>query len=538
MAYDELQRIAATKQWLAKLARVDPAEAARLLPGALHMLNRLELAGHTRLELLELYQDPIATTSLEIRKRKIGLPVPLSPDNKLIVDQIRDVHIEMAFGYKAVILDGAGASPSRAGLSESALVTAIYRAIRYLTEVMHISYRSYAPYPDGAWSEIHELYRHASSLGVLTQRVQDPLDAVSAASSILDIYKRALLLGLSDPYHLPYRTVDWVYAALESWAQLAQLQRAPVTSNQDRCQFVIDLDRDRPGEPCPPNTGVTDASHHVILDTTELAIAIHAQRCAPSEAFNLKLTGQGSLNPDLVQEMLRWMIIRWGVRPVRRFSRMHVQGTWDLTIGLNVVYYFINGGGRLGNRGGHDLVTAIPGSPPSSPDGASQYSMDWESGNESATGLYLSLGKSAGLQLGVGELVAVRPTGHDTEWAIGVIRWVKSTGPGNAEVGIERLGAAARAVTVRSIAVGSAMKSDPQMAILVPEVKPLRRRQTLITAKGVFKPHGAWLTQIADTQHIIEAKRLVESTRSFDQFEFTSAYWDALPSPRKEQSAA
>ncbi len=505
-----------TRRWLANLPALDPTEARRLLREALYTLNRLELADRTRFKLLELYREHVAITSREIEKRQIGLSVPLPRNSEAIVNQIRDLHIEMAFGYKALVLNAARASSSRRRLNKTALATAIHRAIRYLAEILRRSYQSYAPYPDGTWFEIHQLYQYARSRGILTKRVEDPLNELWAASDILHIYKLALLLGLSDPYQLPYRTVDWVYVALESWVGLARLQGSPIES-KDSCQFVIDLDSDRPGEPCLPNTQGKDAERHIILDTTELTIAIHAQLSGQAEGSNLKL-GQGELNRDQIQEMLYRLIIRWGVGPVRRFSRTQTRGTWELTTGLNTVYYFLNGGGDLGGDVGDPVVTGIPG----------DYRSEWASGNESATGLFLSLDKPVDVQLRVGQLVAVRPIEQGTEWAVGVIRWVKSSGPGNIEVGIEKMGPGARAATVKSVPCFDLEIEGRRsmMAIVVPEIKALERRQTLITPKGIFKPQGTLVMEMAGDCHMIQATRVIESVRSFDWFEFAIFYWD------------
>jgi hypothetical protein len=64
------------------------------------------------------------------------------------------------------------------------------------------------------------------------------------------------------------------------------------------------------------------------------------------------------------------------------------------------------------------------------------------------------------------------------------------------------------------------IESDFLPALLLPEIKPLKQPQTLITQRGICKPgveifmdNGYRLSRIAPT-------RLVETSHSFEQFSF------------------
>ena len=165
------------KTWLADLPVLNVAETSRKLLSMLNLYNRTELDDSTRHQLFELYRAPVRQISLELVKQYIGLPLPLPENAKKIAEQNRQFQIEMAHGYKRVVINiDAKKQPITHDKQRVELGTVIQRALRHLTGVLAASYETYSPCPAGVWLEIHELYRYADRLGVALMEIDDPLN--------------------------------------------------------------------------------------------------------------------------------------------------------------------------------------------------------------------------------------------------------------------------------------------------------------------------------------------------------------------------
>lgn len=251
-------RPARVEQWLSELPLLNIAETARKVLSQLSLYNRMAIEPQNRFEVAELYRYTTNQLTLELQKQYIGLPLPLPDKSKGIAEHARQMQLEMAFAYKWVVLE-----LSKLGDAEikhkhaRTLSLAAQRAVHYLTEAIVISYESYSPPPIGHWLEIHTLYRYADSLGLAETVVDDICNRATQKSSVANAYKQALLLDVSDPYHLNARQVDKIYQYLDRWAHLATILPAQVNFDPT-CQFLVDLTADRSGVLYTPDTLLED----------------------------------------------------------------------------------------------------------------------------------------------------------------------------------------------------------------------------------------------------------------------------------------
>ncbi|HJW82308.1 MAG TPA: hypothetical protein VJ396_08690, partial [Acidiferrobacterales bacterium] len=215
-------RPAEVERWLKGLPLLNVAESTQLLTRQLIGLNRMALDDKPRLRLLESLRGPIQHVSQALQKTYIGLPLPLTDKARQTVVQVRQLHTEMAFGYKLIAFNSTAIT--RLDHAQTSVVgLAIHRAIRYLTELLFRSYELYGPPPEGVWYEIHQLYRYAELLGITDAPLDDKLNNALPQVSINHAYKQALLLDFSDPYHLPAFLLAKIYRYLDRWAGIAQL---------------------------------------------------------------------------------------------------------------------------------------------------------------------------------------------------------------------------------------------------------------------------------------------------------------------------
>jgi hypothetical protein len=226
------------------------------------------------------------------------------------------------------------------------------------------------------------------------------------------------------------------------------------------------------------------------------------------------------------QELLKRVISAWGVNPQRSFRRTHRSGHQvDIAVGLDAINYWINGGRKF------VVSSSFVGPMPQRTQlgieekktvaarmSEREYST-WDVEDESAGGLALSKTGQINVPVHVGDLVITRPPGIGSAWSVGVIRWVKSAASSNVDIGIQHLAPSAEPAVIKTVSEKK-LESDFLPALLLPEIKPLKQPQTLITQRGICKPgveifmdNGYRLSRIAPT-------RLVETSHSFEQFCF------------------
>lgn len=508
------------KKWLDELPLLNAAETSRKLFSTLSLHNRIEYDAPLRLQLLELFRYPVSQLALEFTKQYIGLPLPLSEKHKALAEQNRQFQAEMANGYKRIVLNltEGGPQPMQA--------LAIQRAIRYLTGVLAVSYQTYSPYPPGTWKEIHALYAHAENLGLAEAGVEDSLNPAVSECSVSHAYKQALLLDFSDPYHLPPRMIDWAHQYLNRWAPLAQLSPATGTYNPT-CQFLIDQQNDQAGIVYSPGTAPEDFQRYRLLNTVELARQAHACLAQLNAGQTPPADGlPGNFFQECGQDLLRQLVSAWGVNPQRSFRRSPATGRQvEIAVGMDRINYWINGGKKFVVSS--TFVGPMPQRMAIVPENVKQKDLripgrelsTWDVHDESAGGLALCKSGQIRLHIHVGDLLITRPPGEGNPWSVGVIRWVKSSGSSNIEIGIQHLAPSAEPVVIKTVNE-SGQESDFLPALLLPEIKPLKQPQTLVTHRGAFKPEPGIFMDDGYTLFHIVPTRLIEASHSFEQFSF------------------
>lgn len=340
-------RPARVEKTISELPMLNVVETNRKLFSMVNINNRIEIEDRARFELLELYRRPVRDLAVELEKQYLGQPLPLTDRQKVAAEQNRQFQIEMAFGYKRIVLNAASDLPNGERPAQET-ATAIQRAIRHLAEAIAISYEVYSPYPIGAWQEIHALYHYAESLRLVDMQVHDLLNKTMSATSVAHAYKQALLLDLADPYHLPARLTAKVQHYLDRWASMAMILPASQTFDPT-CQFLIDQNADHAGIAYTLETALDSPNHYRLLNTVELARVVHMQLTTIMGGDKPTTDGLDErFFSDDTSDLLRRLINVWGLHPKRGFKRTRgTQGKMDVAVGLNAINYWLNNGSRF-----------------------------------------------------------------------------------------------------------------------------------------------------------------------------------------------
>ena len=510
-----------TRQWLAKLPLLDTHDTLTSIFNALHELNRVTAKASTRLRLLELYRTPISFIGQNVEKMLSDSYVPHSEKHAKLAELCELVCIEMAYGYKSVVLDLA--KGHRTSRPQGDLCTAIHRSIRYLTFTLYQSAIHYNSYPPGTWVEIHSLFKYGRKLGLERNPVKDALNQSKPKNDIGHVYKQALLFGLADCYRHPVNITGKIHRYLDRWASETEISTyaKPETT---RCQFIIDPSQDRAAQPYADSPDLKKTKRLSLLDTRIITKTAHTQWHKLREGTEPKPTGLGDeFFDDSAQDMLERVVVAWGIAPRRRYPRNFIAGPYELAIGIHSSNYFLNGQRVL------ECVSEDTSRPTAGTYGLHQVhkrgqqdyaTQKWQGSDDSIHGLSLSvdLSKPAAIQVRVGEVVAVRPGREDADWSTAIVRWVRIIDT-ELRVGLQRLGAGAKSVAVKP-ADAEGSEDFFKFSIQLPKHEVIQQKQSLITPPGVYRPKRHLIIDDGKATAKVEVVKPIERGRHYEWFEY------------------
>ena len=552
------------RAWLESLPLSDSLETAREIYQALYTLNRQELELVQRFELMELYGAPVARVTSALEGYLTRAPLPLTPKKRQLAEFIRQLYMEMAYGYKGCLQDLEkqrrrwGKKPIRA--------CSLQRAVHYLGEVLLQSYLVYMPYPQGVWHEIHTIYRYALEQDLVAEVVAEAAPA-SGKTTLEHDYVRIQLLGLSNPYQLPQNECRQVQNFLQHWGGKAVL-RSNLEEPQPGRHFLIDLTVDSPPVPFPRDVQFQPGQGLCLLDATELlhTIKFFTQRLQSGDNARALSLGIDCLEMVCL-EILQRMMRAWGQLTRRQYSRIKRSSPVFLCAGIAALHFFASGqkpfsppaSGRaeevpdekfvlpahidqeIAEEAKHDeafiaLDEPVRERPSKKTSTAADQTITsgeafrvdrWQIKDTAPRGLQLIRRGVARTYVRVGDVVGVQQMEEMGRWSAGVVRWMKSPEADSLEMGIELLASGVRPASVAS-ARSAVQKYQP--AMILPPIEALRRPASLLVSRGVFSPgHDVWLGEENSSARIVRLLQRLEYTGIFEVFVFA----DVLTEPSR-----
>ncbi len=544
------------EEWINGLPLANLGETARQIYNLLLEINALNIPSEERNRLLEQLRPTTSYVVDALKKHYVGHPFPLSLKSRKVARLAREILNEMATGYRIIIVEAAPAGGGTRNDGKS-LVTALHRAVRYLGGILLKTYQVYDPYPAGVWGQLHALYEFAEQRDLHKIPVTDSEYTLVQTGSISDAYKQILLLALSCPYRLRQGEVEQVERALERWASYAELQTLQDHATS-RALFVTNLRHDD-----PPTYRVLHDQNALescrLLDTQGLTKILREEMVqAPETANNhLQPTAQ-----DVSPDIMRRLMLAWGVIPKRRFTRTKKFAQVEVGMGLSNAHYHIsnqwsfnpdNGGGSstpaaespfqnranyssapvsantgwmteswdLGAGGTIDWKTTAETPAQSAAASAAPAHQHWKMINVSAGGYCLLWDNEEATQAQVGELVCLQEidSRQINAWGMGVIRWMKSAEQDGLELGVQMLAPNAVAVAAK-ISRDGLNFSVYQRCLLLPEISAIQQPATLLLPAMTSQVGGTVIVNIHNKEIQVRLTKILENTGTFGQFHF------------------
>lgn len=537
------------RPWLESLPLASSAEAAREIYQALYTVNRLELAGPRRRELMALYEAPIAVVCNGLQAHLAHAAQPLTPKKRQLAEFIRRLQVEMAFGYKWCLRDLAAAR-FRWG-KDDLLLHVAERALYYLREVLARSYQVYMPHPAEVWKELHEIYRFMEARELSEKSIDVRTEHGVHPMSVKDRYVQALLLGVAQPYQLPQGACQQLCWFLEGWGGRTELMPVAQVANPVG-HFLVDLTADAPPTPYPRESLPAGDAHLRVLNAMNLVRAVQglSERLKKGERVVDLQLGFDCLE-DACSDLLQRMVSAWGLIPRRRYQRLRRNSHISVCVGLPAVHFFAGNQTPLSLPADDEPIEPLTLSPveglqanvdheqldraalgtiarkaaadtivPPVP----SFRLDrWHVRDGNPQGMLLARYGDVGGSVRVGDLLGLHQAGH-ARWTAAVVRWLKSPEGQSLELGVETLAVGVMPVAVRGEG------TTYQHALLVPSTSTPPRPATLLVPRGTYAAHNHALYVIEHGRppRQVRPLQLVERTVAYDRVAFADAARDAV----------
>ncbi len=550
------------QSWVSALPMANIGETSRQVFKTIVELNRLDVPNLNRIKTVELFRQPIAYISRNLRKHYLDLPFPLSPRNQKVAVLCREFHSELANSYKHVIVSIVNEGQEQT--EQKLLIIAIHQALYYLLLALRYSAVVYNPYPANVWKEIHLLYSLAARYNIEKTAVRENGKNEGGTSTILDLYKRCLLFAMIPPYRLRQREIEYVYQRLPELALYLQIMDPKSQSNK-ATQFVVPVGSDEP----PLHTSLDTASLTEISRVVDTSLLVDHLQGEIKDIADREQSGSTENQTDQIARLLlQKMIFSFGMAPQRKFVRTSLNFELDIAVGLSAIHALMIENAKSGEDesegpmvreeitltitpldlpfedtgfitdDAEDIWSGQTTSP--SPWTQSGEEKQYETFhcrtfNESAGGYCIELSGRDAPKIRVGELVGIQSASNKSQFSIGVTRWIKNVPVVGLEFGIEVIALHAFPVSVSHTDKPGSIAAS-QNALMLPEQKTSRQPNSLIVPALPYQTNDTLSLDGPDGKQHIRLSSLLESTGAFARFQFI--YIDPgqikKPEPKKE----
>ena len=467
---------------------LNTSERIKAVSEAVSNLAHAEMHHDTRMDYLNQYRVAISGLKPELENQLVGLVLPPNSDDLSFCDQCSELYRNLAVVCKRIILTAPEDIKWRAE-DQQRVLQACYWGILFLGERLRYAYCSYRHAPAETWLEIHQIYQYSRSKHIAKSLLKGEK---SKLRNISHAYKRMLLFGVCDPYQFPFRTVHGVYNALDDWAKLASLRSGKPT--KDTCLFLINPESDRPAMPMLPKLSV--GVDTLYLDTSALVSVLNWDLDSTHRDLGLReKTNEGVRKTLETKELLKNLIISWGIYSSRELKRKQTDGHCDVGFGITSVAALTNpnqeaGGNGLYVRSGLQLV------------------------DESPTGARIRLKENDHTHIRVGELIALKRSQIDN-WSIGMVRWAQTDIDSRFYIGMYKFVDNGVRVFISPARVED--ETSPGSGVGIWSIRKRANEQipTLIIDPRFYTPNETIQLERGDVRLYLEMGKVILSTRYF-----------------------
>ena len=541
----------AFRNWVDALPIANVGESARLLYHAIIELNQLDAAPQLRLKLLEHMRPQVHFICDQLSQHFIGHSIALTEKQRKVANLAQALQLHLANGYKLVLSHIA--SNGGDDKQQQATVQSAHRAISGLGATILRANQLYCPSPARCWYEIHQIFQFIFDRDLAERKVQDATNHYRAETSIMDAYKRLLLLGCCRPNQLRQKELDTAYHLFECWTDWTEVYHIGISN----ALFVVSLLNDSP--PVYRNLLKSPlTSNHIGFDSTALAEGLAEYLTTPpsQRQKNAQLPEvPARVNDALLMHLSQAL----GILTKRSFKRTASSGHLQVCVGMSALHYYCSNqktfnqfvsdsdeaddennvflsaaqrkndawaGAFDADRGESMVSPDTPinfrgaGGDISGGDSRSRAAYPWYEvslENTSPGGYCINWNADMPSSLQTGELLGVREQ-QDHPWSVAIIRWIRQIKKQGTQIGVELLAPNAAPCALRlEQKVGNS--SEFLRGLLLPELSSIGQPATLLTPRVPFQTGNRITLLYQGQQRQAQLSRRVSATSSISQFE-------------------
>ena len=518
--------------WLQALPKTNLPECSKQLCSALAELATFNMSAQELLTLVELFRPVVYYVSDQISRNKLSEGILLEKEQQKFFILKQQLHESLLACYKAVIQIAVEKNIENNEL----LGKSLHRIFSDSCHLLLLVLEHYRNLPKLIWLEAHQLLQFAEQQQLEGMDFDDPQTSVRKLT-IIDQYKRMLLLSHSRSNQLQRSEIRQVYKALCLWAPHAKL----LDSVEKNTWFIINTKTD---QGLSYSLSEPDGSRPELRSLNTRVLSAHLKKVLTS----IDESKPGSLSAKLLEHLAS----AWSAPAQRHHIRHESSGSYHVSYGSSAVHYYLSDktpfddmvkhsdtshAGKSGFLPGkrdvwddaHDAeqneeLTSSEEAPAeiqfeTSNETKPLYpSFSAEAVNTSASGICLELLDSPETRLLPGELVAINENIND-QWLLGAVRWVHADAENRVQFGAELLGA-----STRPCAIAPLQKSQEtslyQRAFLLPVIPAVTDQPTLITPRIPFSSGMKFMLLEGGKIRKGQLLECVETTSGYSQYEF------------------
>lgn len=475
------------RRWLDEVPLLNVGAANGMLYNELEMLTGFDLPPEKRFEVLEILRPHVVTVQDEHAKKFRGKQLPLSPQRRENLSEVKSLWDVFSRGYQRCIESWS----RREGDTITHQAAACQRAIDCMARRLIEQHYAYVRSDGTDFKALHRLYGYAEREGFAQKRVRDPLAPDREALSCQRAYLRALLFEAATPREHRALALGVIERWIQRWSAKVSIGMS-LAADATAAPFYVNLNSDR-GMHREPERGPTLR----VVDVTQLAISldkrIHGLRHG-------KKPEELELGNDLTRRDFEGLLValrrQWCEgRPRRQHERQPVESLAHVSTGLTAAHFYVGkqpfeqpfSPSSLPRRasGPADVVTA------QRVRAAADYMLlnniqaeQWIIRDESVTGLGLirPLDESDGSRLTHGLLVSIRPRGGGTV-LVGTTQWLEEGADGDLQIGVRLIPGVPTPIAARYVG-----QEKFFCALLLAPIPALNAPSSILMPAGSYQP--------------------------------------------------
>jgi len=533
----DIRTVAKARAWVGELPMMDMGETTKRLFAALTKLNKEPISPQIRIDVTDVLLPYVKMALENLDRHFMVRSYPLPERSQKVFDLKRSLIMELAGSYQLAALD----MLTKKSISNKRLITAIGRAIQYMSMAIMNDYGIYAKNQKTIWHDIHHLYLLACENKIAKKEVPHKDDVNGEDFTIEQQYKLINLVALSAPNTLRQGEVEKIREFF-----VATLNDVSIIKDAENVKskyaHIALLNSDEPASLMPVSEIVSSPTSR-IFDLSRIINHID-QFVSLSEASDLGTHEKWPMLSHSLAKRLVYVLTTIRNRKYKRFPRDEKA---TLAIRMNDVINITrdNEPESFMDQINEDVEDDNIYEALAAEDGVSSPWSDidvdelaenrdvqlhtWQIENSSSGGYGLRQIVNEASTARVGELVAIKdPKDNSGLWQIAVTRWMDSFKDIGLRMGLEILSLHGLVANVEEVSNRELTQKLPVEGIMLPTIDGAREEANLIFPGFIFQVDDELTLTLGSRQQHVRITAIDDTIGNFAYCSFETFEDDAL----------